>query len=178
MINKPGIYKITNKADGKIYIGQAKNIYKRWKQHKKRTYLEDLFSYEVIMECDTEQLNFWEIAWIASERSCDPSIGYNKTIGGTDIKCISPGEETRAKLSASSLGNKNFLGLKHTDEAKVLMSKNSGRSKACIVNDIQYVSCISAATSLGINNGTLKAYLGGRRSWPDGMSGHYLDKKS
>ena len=29
-----GIYKIENKINGKIYIGQSNNIYKRWYSHK------------------------------------------------------------------------------------------------------------------------------------------------
>jgi len=28
-----GIYKITNKANGKVYIGESNNIYKRWEEH-------------------------------------------------------------------------------------------------------------------------------------------------
>lgn len=28
-----GVYKITNKVNGKIYIGSSKDIYKRWKHH-------------------------------------------------------------------------------------------------------------------------------------------------
>ena len=30
-----GIYKITNKVNGKVYIGQSDNIERRWKNHKK-----------------------------------------------------------------------------------------------------------------------------------------------
>jgi group I intron endonuclease len=30
-----GIYKITNTINGMVYIGQSKNIHKRWKAHKK-----------------------------------------------------------------------------------------------------------------------------------------------
>jgi predicted GIY-YIG superfamily endonuclease len=30
MIKKTSIYKISNKEDGKIYIGQAKDVEKRW----------------------------------------------------------------------------------------------------------------------------------------------------
>lgn len=29
-----GVYKITNKVNGKVYIGQSKDIYIRWKNHK------------------------------------------------------------------------------------------------------------------------------------------------
>ena len=30
-----GIYKIKNKINNKIYIGQSKNIIQRWEQHKR-----------------------------------------------------------------------------------------------------------------------------------------------
>ena len=29
-----GIYKITNQVNGKVYIGQSKNIHRRWLKHK------------------------------------------------------------------------------------------------------------------------------------------------
>ena len=30
-----GIYKITNKNNGKVYIGESLNIERRWEEHKK-----------------------------------------------------------------------------------------------------------------------------------------------
>jgi hypothetical protein len=110
-----GIYKIINE-DGMFYIGQSKNIERRWLTHKKGPYSGNRFTYEILMECTVEQLNFWEISWIASERACE--LGYNKTIGGTDIKVTHPNNETRSKISAKALGNKRSLGYKHTDEHK------------------------------------------------------------
>lgn len=138
---KTGIYKITNKSDGKIYIGQAKDIEIRWRTHKRTKYPEDHFTYEILMECDLEQLNFWEIAWIASENACDPAVGYNQALGGTSLKniikkvsnetkaklsAINTGkkhtDETKAKISASLIGNTFGLGYKHKDESKEKMS--------------------------------------------------------
>ena len=64
-----GIYKITNKINGKCYIGQSINIKQRWKGHRKdafwlngpdyqyplykaiRKYGIENFSFEVIEEC-------------------------------------------------------------------------------------------------------------------------------
>ena len=37
VMKKIGIYKITNKINNKCYIGQSKDIYKRWKYEKMRT---------------------------------------------------------------------------------------------------------------------------------------------
>tara|TARA_R110000822_G_scaffold148061_1_gene286991 strand:+ start:417 stop:941 length:525 start_codon:yes stop_codon:yes gene_type:complete len=98
-----GIYKITENETGKAYIGKSKNIEKRWKVHHNR-FSPDLFSYEVIMECDEEQLAFWEIAWIASERSVE--FGFNVTVGGNGGWGSKNPEQTRAKKSASQKGKK------------------------------------------------------------------------
>ena len=137
---KTGIYKITNKEDGKIYIGQAKDIEKRWRRHKRTKYPEDKFTYEIIMECTAEQMNFWEIAWIASENACDPDVGYNQALGGTDIRCIFPSDETKAKLSAINKGkvfseetrqkmSKARKGKPLSEETKQRMSKSSVGNK-------------------------------------------------
>lgn len=64
-----GIYKITNKVNGKVYIDQSKNIEKRWKQHLGakdnylihraiRKYGKDNFSFEIVQLCNVEMLNY------------------------------------------------------------------------------------------------------------------------
>lgn len=85
-----GIYKITNKANGKIYIGQSNDIERRWKEHKKRSkrlqsplYLAikqdgiENFSFEVLEECSLEMLNEREQYWIEYYNSTDAKYGYN-----------------------------------------------------------------------------------------------------
>lgn len=70
-----GIYKITSPS-GKVYIGQSINIEKRFKEHRnsinqKQTKLYKSFQkygyinhkFEIIEECDLEQLNEREIYW-------------------------------------------------------------------------------------------------------------------
>ena len=97
-----GIYKITNKINGKAYIGQSHNIEERWKQHKLRSFslgyseynsclhkairkygLEN-FSFEVLEECEPEQLNEREIYWIDYYQTFSSNLdkGYNQTAGG------------------------------------------------------------------------------------------------
>ena len=94
-----GIYKITNKINGKIYVGQSINIQERWNQHKYkaqipsekgynsaihvafRKYGIDNFIFEVIEECDYLLLDERERYWIRELDSLTPN-GYNILIGG------------------------------------------------------------------------------------------------
>lgn len=94
-----GIYKITNKQNGKVYIGQSRNIASRWYQHKLsaqkpkrgddhhfvsalKKYGADEFTFEVLEKCKVEELNDREIYWIAYYNSTNENIGYNYQIGG------------------------------------------------------------------------------------------------
>ena len=92
-----GIYKITNLIDGKIYIGQSRNIEQRFQQHKLipfrksaddydkvlyqaiREYGLDNFQFEIIEECKEEELNQKENYYIDFYKSNNPDYGYNKT---------------------------------------------------------------------------------------------------
>jgi len=107
-----GIYKITEKETGKCYVGQSKNIQQRWKQHQ-RNFPDSHFSYEVIREVSQVSfLNAFEkyyIKFYDSHRN-----GFNKTIGGTNIKTTHPSKETKCKISKSSKGkiiSQNARGL-------------------------------------------------------------------
>lgn len=86
------IYKITNKVNGKSYIGQTRYTLEfRWRQHQHKkddTYFHnaihkygvDNFSIEILEECDIADLNNREIFYIAKYDSF--KNGYNLTIGG------------------------------------------------------------------------------------------------
>lgn len=90
------IYKITNKKNGKIYIGKTSyTIEKRWKEHLdkidtyagKRPLYSALKKYgienfliEEVEECDSSILNEKEKYWIAFYDSYEN--GYNATLGG------------------------------------------------------------------------------------------------
>jgi group I intron endonuclease len=95
--NLPGVYKITRKLDGKVYIGQTSDsIAKRIKQHLDNKHEGDSkkidgaiqaegwanFTYEVeeaIPEATTVQLWYREATLIAKYDSCNN--GFNKTQG-------------------------------------------------------------------------------------------------
>ena len=86
-----GIYKIENNINHKVYIGQSKNIEKRWSRHKiaedncsihqaMKKYGVNNFSFTIIEECSQDDLNDREIYWIQYYDSYNK--GYNETKGG------------------------------------------------------------------------------------------------
>lgn len=98
---KGKIYKITNKLNGKIYIGQTlKSLEERFQKHcwgttekdkyhmnmaiKKaiRKYGKENFTIELIEEVNQELLDIREIYWISFYDSYNK--GYNCTLGGTN----------------------------------------------------------------------------------------------
>lgn len=113
-----GIYKITNKLNGKVYIGQANNIEQRIKRHKRELknqyhhnwhlqqawnkYGQDNFSFEIIEIIDNQTIrNEHEMHWINYYNSSNYENGYNNTLGGNSE---TPTEETKRKISQSSKG--------------------------------------------------------------------------
>jgi len=87
-----GIYKFTNKINGKSYIGQSVDIYKRYHKHKTcsdntyfhdalRRYGFDNFTFEILEECDEAELDTLEIFYIKKYKTIYPN-GYNKNKGG------------------------------------------------------------------------------------------------
>lgn len=93
---KSGIYKITNQKDNMCYIGQAVDLARRWKDHAKcglgidtpasnklyKAMIENglwNFSFEVLEECPSAQLNEKEKYYIQLYKSYD--FGYNSNKG-------------------------------------------------------------------------------------------------
>ena len=94
---KCGIYKYTNKINGKIYIGQSSDIIARKSSHRNQSlyggkdmncpfhlaikkYGIDNFDFEIIEECDKSLLNEREQYWIEYYNSYNN--GYNATTSG------------------------------------------------------------------------------------------------
>lgn len=81
-----GIYKYTNKTNGKCYIGQSIHCGKRFDEHYAGgQYIDqvlreegiDNFTYEILTECNKNELDYWEDYYIAKYNSMYPN-GYNK----------------------------------------------------------------------------------------------------
>ena len=109
-----GIYKITNKINGKIYIGQSNNCERRFQEHcypsrakssripvdiAIKKYGKENFSFEVIEQCNLNQLNSREEYWIKYFNSIEK--GYNCNPGGAQASVGS--NNGRAKLTEEDI---------------------------------------------------------------------------
>jgi group I intron endonuclease len=123
------IYKITNKINNKIYIGQTwLNISQRFNQHKQdskrlsypihkaiRKYGINNFTIEIITITHTQQCaNFWEDYFIKSYKSIGKN-GYNAKEGGSSGKLS---EETKKKMALTK------IGIPRSQETKNRISKS------------------------------------------------------
>lgn len=134
------IYRITNKVNGKRYIGQTTMpLYKRWHAHKKangrcisiaaaiKKYGVDAFEIiEIDRAFSREELDEKEVAHIAAANTLDPQFGYNLRPGGMSATFS---EETRAMMSARKKGGT----LTEEHKAKIaLAGKGRRHSEASI----------------------------------------------
>jgi len=144
-----GIYKISNKVNGKVYIGSSSDIKKRWNTHKNHLkknksdsrYLqnawnkhgEENFVFEII-ECVyfEENLKERELFYIEKYKSCDANFGYNLQkepgrgpgLHGKDNPAFGQSEKFSGK-------NNHFYGKYHTEETKRLISEaNTGKKRS------------------------------------------------
>lgn len=114
-MKKTGIYKIVN-PNGNIYIGQARNIIKRWWTHKKRIttnllsqsllkYGSEGHIFEIIHELpnDVDQQILWEYEklYIQLYKDCGCEMLNMHDGGGSGFKAS---EETKIKQSAKKKG--------------------------------------------------------------------------
>ena len=127
------IYKITNKTDGKIYIGQTTQpLIMRWKHHRSmrgncrylksafKKYGIDNFDFEMICNCSDEELDKFEIQYMEEFNSMVPN-GYNLREGGNGGRHH---EETKKKIADTLKGRTDIIrgswtGLHHSEESKI-----------------------------------------------------------
>lgn len=120
-----GIYKIENKLNGKVYIGQSVRVFFRINTHRTNLrrgvhgnshlqlscnkYGEDAFTFEVIEFCSEDELNEKEAKWIIHYNSTNKHYGYNNMIPDPTEKKFRHSEKTKKQLSKRSKYSKEEL---------------------------------------------------------------------
>ena len=147
-----GIYKITNLVNQKSYIGQSIHIEQRWEEEKEaaynpknktygyplscafRKYGISNFSFQILEQCEREQLNKQEKYWIEYYNSYFE--GYNQTLGGDSVihMCKLTFEEAEEIIQYLLLASKNKqyiyfteLGKKYNISRDIIQGINCGR---------------------------------------------------
>lgn len=149
------IYKITNKVNNKSYIGQTiafnskTNKYGlelRWKKHiynaitnkNKCIYFENAirkygsnnFEIEILLYCNKNQRDRYEILFIEMYNSCDKNYGYNITKGGNGINGLVFTDEYRDNMSKghnSATGYTNIKPIKSRTDTNIIIGYKVAR---------------------------------------------------
>lgn len=197
-----GIYSIANTINNKIYIGQSVDVKCRLRNHKWalrhnkhgnnhlqksfNKYGENYFVFEIICECEEEQLDELERFYISYYNCTNPKFGYNSETGGHMNKHWS--DELRQKMKPLRSGeNSGMWGKKHTEETKAIMREKAlGRTisdeakrkmseshkgklaKAlyCIEANMEFPSSLEAAEFAGLKSrSSIFECLAGRKSY-------------
>jgi group I intron endonuclease len=134
-----GIYKITSPS-GKVYIGESKDIFKRWYYYKKmhcvsQVHLYNSFlkygieshKFEIIMECSLEDLKYFESCFQEIYRAVEKGLNlvYTKHYEKKQIR--SEYTKKKARESMKNLYKNGYVnpmqGKTHSEETKEKMRK-------------------------------------------------------
>lgn len=128
------IYLITNKLNGKIYVGQTKTGLRiRWRRHCSevrkgssrpickalRKYGPESFTIVEIATADTQQwADYLEGVWILLYNSRNRKVGYNIRPGGNTAAMAEPTKELLSAASKKAWEEGRLKGYPHTQETK------------------------------------------------------------
>jgi hypothetical protein len=158
-----GIYKITSPSF-KIYIGQSKDILKRWQQYKyckNKTKIQNSIKkhgiqkhkFEVIEECSIKLLDERERYWQDFYKVLDKNIGLNLVLTQTEYKAKEFSEETIIKQKSSGKKIKfsnEWYEKRFYCKKKIVIDINTG---------VYYDSPIEVSLLYNINLSTLRSWL-------------------
>lgn len=190
-----GIYKITSPSN-KIYIGQSKDIKLRFYYysiksckgqrklyHSLKKHGVENHVFEVLEECDIEQLNERE-RYYQDLYEVTSMNGLNLVLQGANEKRKIISDEMKKKISIANSGERNGMyGKKQSEESKQARrdykhtpeslkkigdrSRGGNNPNAKMVIDLStgiFYECVAdAAFVLGLQRDTLKQRLNGRR---------------
>ncbi len=133
-----GIYRITNTVNGHFYIGQSRNIKRRWYLHKNNatktkkhyTVLEkafkkygiEAFAFEIIEFCSVDDLDSREMFYISKMHP-----QYNMNSGGAGNNDYVCREETKKLLS--TYGKRQWDNYDEETKKKIVQSQLTGPRK-------------------------------------------------
>ena len=166
------IYRISF-PNGKIYVGQTVDFYKRKSVHVARVKKGSTFPVhnamrkypnyviEEIQSCSREALNYFEYLWIFLLRSLTIDNGYNLELPNPDDKGKIVSQETRDKISKAMKGRTSPMkGRKQSPEARAKIGDaNRGRK-----NSQEHIAKSAAASK-------------GRKHTPESITKMSLAKK-
>lgn len=134
-----GIYKITCLPNNKIYIGSSSDIKNRWCRHRKnmetgkgnpnmlnsyKKYGKNNFIFEIIEECETNELINREIYWADFYKSNGHTLFNCGDFIESPTRGVEVSLETRLKISKSLIGNARTKGKKQSEETKKKISES------------------------------------------------------
>ena len=185
------IYKVTNRVNGKVYIGQTtKTIQTRWKKHciaaksdnlpfhkAIRKYGAENFTVEQIdIAASADELNKKEIYWIAFYNSRLPN-GYNVCTGGGGMSGYKASEETRIKLRKSHFGYKHSAEtLRKMSEIRAGVNHWGVRKVVCIETGEVFDYIKQAADKYKVNKANIVSVCKGKRGTAGGFHWKYADE--
>ena len=190
------VYKVTNKENGKIYIGiTSQGVTTRWFKHCSdglygnsnfpihnaiRKYGKDNFQVEVIEVIENDKgYNFLkerEKYWIKEFDSYNREVGYNLTLGGDGTFGRFHSDETKEKMRQKALGRIV------SEETKLRMSLNSGSIKKVSMFTLDdeliktFRSATDAAKEIKCDRSNVTACVKGKQKTCKGFKFRYTDE--
>ena len=193
------IYLRTNKINGKKYVGQVTTKRFKARQNKwnnlnlpyagnvinnaRKKYGIDAFDFEILKECEDEELNKWEMYFI-KELNTKVPYGYNMTDGGDGCPGYIHSEETKKKISESHKGKKHPNYGKHRSEEtrkKISEARTNGKKSKPVLqinkdtNEIitEYPSLREVERQTGFNNSSISQCCRGKYKTCGGFKWQY-----
>lgn len=160
-----GIYKITNKLNGKSYIGQSIHCGKRFDEHCKGKQLIDEiiqidgienFTFTIIKEVNKNDLSYWEDYYIIKYNTFIPN-GYNKRWNCSKEIRNTIEKQIENEMSEYIINDKNYINV----PTNVFLSKQISYNDAIYIwllahscyNDIEKYNYINGDNSTYIDIG-------------------------
>lgn len=176
-----GIYVITNKANGKYYVGQSQNVQRRMQAHRAclrigkhhnihlqsawNKYGEPMFLFEIVEICAIDDLTPREMEWVSFFRSgglyniasIDAPMRGRRHTPEAIAKMKGPRPDGWAQRISAAL-----TGRKHSAEHARKTGLSKRKPVHIVGTTIWYPSIQDAAKDIGVHPFNLGAHLNGR----------------